>query len=1420
MGYNAAWLVTNILFRQGNDFVVNTNSMFGGITRQKNCTWYVLEENARVNHVNYFSRPESARRMEEAIFLPNRLDNTGLGKISQIGDFHLLENGKPSTTNRAGDAILDKAGTDDGNLPVLFLLPGIMGSCLRDGEEDIWVDYWQLFNGGMSRLQINNNQVSADGLHRASYNDFINTFSRSYEVIDFSYDWRRSVKEAATNLAKAIEIKFDELDSKAHQSGAPPNTIRIVAHSMGGLVVRALALVAPDVWSKLIAQPDFRFMMLGTPNTGSYAMVRALVGHNKILKNVAFIDRKNKLSDITKIIAKYPGVSDLLPTEGNGKWYTDEQWRKISRQIDRAKEDALAVPAAGLRNLAESFHSQLESVSLNTPELDGKVIYVAGKAKSTPNDLKVVDGEIEFPATADGDGSVTWESGIPEGVEAWFVDVEHGKLADDKRYFPAYADLLATGTTAGISTQRPKTRGDVGPLRSEDETIEYFNARTIDQILFGDGVTRSLIPATKQRKVDVKVIHGNLKFVVGDIFAGHYKGDTIAGSESAANSTLSGLLDRSRLLDTYPGNIETSRHFEAEGFKVGLSGAVIVGLGQIGDLTPANLKRTLIKAYMRYLESISRVKAEASQGVTINTILIGSGSSGLPLSQSITSHLDAVIEVNKTIAELEFYDGHNHIPPHISAINIIELYKDVALSSVYALSTIINNSRRYASVFQFKPELINGSGGKSRVYKAADESWWNFIGIRMSPDRRLLIFKVISGTAGTYEFKRVITPGLVETFMQSATQSTSWDENTAITLFEILLPKELKEHAFEQQHIKLLLDEHTAGYPWELIEDRLNQDSTPLGVRVGLIRQLINSTVNTPPKYVNEDKAIVIGDPKLDPDSGFMPLHGAREEAEEVITILSGHGFEVKSAVHQNFHETMSTLEANDCKILHLAGHGIHEVEITSHGEEIRSGMVLDNGQYISASNVANARYVPEVVFINCCYLGLVNAAQPVHNSAPHAEELALNQMAASISREFIKMGAKVVVAAGWAVEDKAAKVFAQEFYRCMLADGRSFGEAVKVAREAAFRASKFSNTWGAYQCYGDPAFRLVNAGGRSYKTSSPVYTADEVIVRLQNIVQDCKSGIGGTDQEALEKIQDIENYSDQNGWLEKPALMVALGLAYGEIHEFEKATGWLDRAKEFDSHALGYRESDECENFRARWAFRLFKESLNTNDRREKAKLRRRAENLIEKAVENLEFHLVLRDNDFRMLQYLGSSYKRAAVILGYRSTVKCRENVEAAYQFYDEAHDILARRQQNNIYPGVQSLYYKLLYYWLYEQDISRVQVNRLNNEVTEALRALDEKSHAENNSSPTNDFWTTMHVSDIKIAELLLPNENPSNFEVDKLYEADIGSNRQYASIVDHLDVLSALLGIGARSNNQAVILRKEKIDQIRRRLVVQG
>ena len=146
---------------------------------------------------------------------------------------------------------------------------------------------------------------------------------------------------------------------------------------------------------------------------------------------------------------------------------------------------------------------------------------------------------------------------------------------------------------------------------------------------------------------------------------------------------------------------------------------------------------------------------------------------------------------------------------------------------------------------------------------------------------------------------------------------------------------------------------------------------------------------------------------------------------------------------------------------MHIAAHGGFNPKKPDH-----SGVMIGPDHFLTAQTIAQLSAVPELVFLNCCHSGRIEESAESAGRHDNAHLLA-----ASISRELMQIGVRAVVAAGWSVEDAAAVTFAKTFYGQLLATA-GFGDAVMTARREAAKVNG-SMTWAAYQCYGDPEFRL-----------------------------------------------------------------------------------------------------------------------------------------------------------------------------------------------------------------------------------------------------------------------------------------------------------------------------------------------------------
>ena len=167
---------------------------------------------------------------------------------------------------------------------------------------------------------------------------------------------------------------------------------------------------------------------------------------------------------------------------------------------------------------------------------------------------------------------------------------------------------------------------------------------------------------------------------------------------------------------------------------------------------------------------------------------------------------------------------------------------------------------------------------------------------------------------------------------------------------------------------------------------------------------------------------------------------------------------------------------AGPWRIIHIAGHG--EPPVTIDGRFEPRGVVLSDNSFLGPREIGSLRVIPELVFVNCCYLasGDVQALLKVANYDRA-------KFASGVAEALINVGVRCVVAAGWAVDDSAAEVFAATFYARLLG-GATFIDAVAAARVDA--RAKGGNTWAAYQCYGDPDWRYRWGTGDAQRPTIP----------------------------------------------------------------------------------------------------------------------------------------------------------------------------------------------------------------------------------------------------------------------------------------------------------------------------------------------
>ncbi len=118
-------------------------------------------------------------------------------------------------------------------------------------------------------------------------------------------------------------------------------------------------------------------------------------------------------------------------------------------------------------------------------------------------------------------------------------------------------------------------------------------------------------------------------------------------------------------------------------------------------------------------------------------------------------------------------------------------------------------------------------------------------------------------------------------------------------------------------------------------------------------------------------------------------------------------------------------------EIIHISAHGVSEHLLAGPNgkKQKRTGIVLGGGVVLGPSALAKIPVSPGIVFINCCHLGV----GPVIEGKPELIE-GRPEFAANVAIELVKLGARCVIAAGWAVNGEPAAEFGKVFYKAMLA--------------------------------------------------------------------------------------------------------------------------------------------------------------------------------------------------------------------------------------------------------------------------------------------------------------------------------------------------------------------------------------------------
>lgn len=387
--------------------------------------------------------------------------------------------------------------------------------------------------------------------------------------------------------------------------------------------------------------------------------------------------------------------------------------------------------------------------------------------------------------------------------------------------------------------------------------------------------------------------------------------------------------------------------------------------------------------------------------------------------------------------------------------------------------------------------------------------------------------------------------------------------------------------------------------------------------------------------------------------------------------------------------------------------------------------------------------YVPEFVFINCCFSGVVNAKDDKYSQNRY-------RLAANIGTQLIEMGVKAIVIAGWAVDDSAAKVFSETFYERML-QGYDFGSAVQFARFESYQQHPHTNTWGAYQCYGNQFYKFndrqkLDRHNQEYVVSSQVHTdLDNLLISLRDKREEEKSALAKLD--AYIDRAEASNLLDAMV-LEKEALI------YDELGNIEVAYQKYKGLFQFDN---GNYSIKALEQYCLVQSYRL----KDVMAQAVSSKKKDAVTNSIENYLNEIKL-LTLAGRNASRLNIVGNAYKLTAKYLGDTDEV---EQLKIAYDYYNEAMGMATDKYSGQYLDALSNM---LLIGHILEtlgdkKLLERLKSNKLFDEVNDLVKYLtDYRQELDDFDKADLDISVLIGMTEISYAILLISNDNKAHHD----------------------------------------------------------
>lgn len=968
----------------------------------------------------------------------------------------------------------------------VLILPGILGSTISVHGETIWLNLAQIMRGKLKELALNgaSTKGESNGIFWPTYLELsLKLRIEGFQAEYFHFDWRKSISEAGERLSKHLQSMV-----------YGPESISIVAHSMGGLVVRSAMKKLGSQW---VNKNINRIVLLGTPNFGSFAPALVLANDYPTVDWVQRLDLVSKSGSLVKdVFPTFTGLMEMLPESKN------------NQGLDLFKTENYPSKARFGRSQVLKNASGLQARIAGGSE---KVWMIAGTGIETVVGLKVNKNEptkFEKEISFRGDGTVPLALAELPHAKHRYCQVSHSSLPQNNQVILATIDILSKGETDRLFSSsaqiqhsariRPATEEELRnkprvynmELESASEALEPILSMTGETEKSGDIVTlgadpndfrlvgisqRPIVVGRKyQSRLDLTLLNGDVADARGRaIMLGVFKEVRPGGAAASIDQRMGGVLAdvfERRMFSANVGEvfvIPTSRN------SLQTDMVVLVGLGNFSNFTAKSLRssvenatRTLLRCHV---DEIVTVPMGGGSGLSMRVLLesiVDGVQTAMKDTKGRLSLRGLTIATNNT-TDFELLSNSALELASSSRFDSLELTLDhQIIRPTYGGTRHIGSGQlayRPASTYLVIREVSDPSSGKSKSRL-----------LEMSLLGTLSKATVLSKQTTVEESK--LQKLLAEIQREREDQPTFFSKipDLGQKLAEVILPPFVMKalSMSKPESLTVINDLWSSQIPWELMSiDDWHFSSS------GNVSRLYATSNMSIAKWLYQRRAskdlkiLLVINPTGD-------LSGAEKEGrfirQAIAQCKDAPPIEVNQITQAEATKERLKIEfsSGQYDIIHYAGHAYYDPENRS-----QSGIVCHKNEVLSGADLTSLESLPAMIVFNACESARVRAKTLPQKKdtktkqktvKPSAQALLDQQV--SFAEAFLRGGIGCFLGTYWPVGDNAAAIFASNFYGQLL-KGQSVGDSLKNARRQLFeeKQSDFAN----YIHYGDPEFKI-----------------------------------------------------------------------------------------------------------------------------------------------------------------------------------------------------------------------------------------------------------------------------------------------------------------------------------------------------------